>query len=197
LSLTVFMVRHASHDLLGARLAGRMAGVSLSEKGRAEAGRVAARLARETAGAVVTSPTARAVETAEAIGARLGLVPESVPALDEIAFGAWTGMSFEELDHDPGWRNWNAARAVARPPGGETMLEVQARAVGFVEGRRHETEGAIVLVSHADVIKVTVAYYLGLPVDSWHRFDIDPASVTTLVVGDWGARVVRLNEVPA
>jgi probable phosphoglycerate mutase len=75
------------------------------------------------------------------------------------------------------------------------MLEVQARAVGLIEARHREAEGAVVLVSHSDVIKVAVAYYLGLPVDAWHRFDVDPASITTLVVGDWGARVVRLNEV--
>lgn len=194
MTLTVFMVRHASHDLLGARLAGRMPGVALSAKGRAEAGRVADRLARETIAAIVTSPVARAVETADIVARRLELVPETAPALEEIDFGAWTGLRFDDLDADPAWAVWNGARAVARPPDGETMLEAQARVVGYVEARRREMDGAIVLVSHSDVIKVAVAYYLGLPVDSWNRFDIDPASITTLVVGDWGARLLRLNE---
>lgn len=191
------MVRHASHDLLGARLAGRMPGVRLSETGRAEAGRVADRLGREPIAAVLSSPMERAIETAQPIAERLGLTAQVECALEEIAFGDWTGMTFEALHREPAWRAWNEARAVSRPPGGETMLEVQARAIGLIESRRREADGAIVLVSHGDVIKVAVAYYLGLAVDSWHRFDIDPASITTLVVGDWGARIVRLNEVAA
>ena len=50
-------------------------------------------------------------------------------------------------------------------------------------------------MSHADVIKASVSHVLGLPIDAWPRFDIAPASVTTFVVGDWGAKMITLNEV--
>jgi len=53
----------------------------------------------------------------------------------------------------------------------------------------------VVLVSHADVIKAALLYHLGLPLDAHARFDVDPASISTLAVGDWGAKVIRLNEV--
>jgi broad specificity phosphatase PhoE len=76
------------------------------------------------------------------------------------------------------------------------MLDAQMRALGLVERLAKEHEGGrIVLVSHADIIKCLVSHVLGLPVDAWPRFDIGPASITTIVVGDWGAKLWTLNEV--
>lgn len=195
---TLYLVRHAAHDRLDRILCGRMPGVSLGKAGRADAGRLATRLLRENVASVQSSPLERARETAEPIAEGLGLAVEVSPALVEIDFGAWTGRPFKDLDRDPRWTTWNTARSVARPPGGETMLEVQARMVGHVETTRAaHPDAAIVLVSHGDVIKAALAYYLGLSIDSWMRFEVSPASVSTLVVGDWGAKVLRLNEAAA
>jgi broad specificity phosphatase PhoE len=52
----------------------------------------------------------------------------------------------------------------------------------------------VVAVSHCDIIRGLIAYYLGLPLDNLLRFDIDPASVSRLMVGSWGARVISVNE---
>ena len=49
------------------------------------------------------------------------------------------------------------------------------------------------MVSHSDIIKALVAHVLGLNLDLYHRFEVDPASITTLVLGNWGAKLVRLN----
>ena len=78
------------------------------------------------------------------------------------------------------------------------MLEAQARIVGAMERLRSAyREGSVVLVSHADVIKAALLYHLGLSIDAYTRFDIEPASISTLAVGDWGSKVIRLNEVVA
>ena len=50
------------------------------------------------------------------------------------------------------------------------------------------------MVSHCDIIRAIVATALGLSLDHIHRFEIGPASVSRLVVGSWGARVLSLNE---
>jgi hypothetical protein len=34
-----------------------------------------------------------------------------------------------------------------------------------------------------------------MPLDAWQRFEISPASITTIIIGDWGAKVLSLNEV--
>ncbi|TJV53895.1 MAG: histidine phosphatase family protein, partial [Mesorhizobium sp.] len=83
----------------------------------------------------------------------------------------------------------------ARTPGGETMLDVQQRVVSLMQQLRKRYQNqSVALVSHADVIKAAVCKVLGLPLGDCFRFDIDPASITTVVSGDWGSKLIRLNE---
>jgi broad specificity phosphatase PhoE len=195
---TFFLVRHAAHDRVGSVLCGRMPGVTLGAIGRAQAERLAARFANENIGCVRTSPLERAVETAEPIAARLGQTLEPCEALAEIDFGAWSGTSFEALGQDPRWAAWNNARSISRPPYGETMFEAQSRIVGAMDALRSRyAERSVILVSHSDVIKAALLFYLGMPIDAYGRFEVEPASISTLVVGDWGSKILHLNEVVA
>jgi broad specificity phosphatase PhoE len=187
------LVRHAAHDNVGGFLAGRMPGVNLGPAGLAQAARLAERLAIEKLEAVESSPRERTCETAKAIARASGLANASIAdALDEIDFGAWTGKNFDELDADPAWRTWNEQRATARTPAGESMADVQARALAHLKTLKAER---VALVSHADVIKVLVCAVLGLPLDAGQRFDIEPASITRLIAGPAGLKLSGLNEV--
>lgn len=192
---TLFLVRHAAQDGLGERLAGRMPGVRLGEIGGAQARRLAERLARERISAVYASPMERARETAAPVAERLGLAVEIAPELNEIDFGHWTGARFAELEHDESWQRWNRERAVARPAGGEAMSAVQDRAAaGLARFQASHPESGVVAVSHADVIRALVCRVLGLSLDRYDAFEISPASVTTLVAWEGGAKVLSLNE---
>jgi len=192
---TVFLVRHATHDRLNRILCGRMPGVTLGAEGRAQAAALPARLRREPIVAVYASPLERACETAQPLADGLRLDVQVLDALNEIDVGAWSGRTFDDLRDDPLWTRWNTARNVTRPPGGEMMLEAQVRIVGAIEHlRAAHPEQSVALVSHGDVIKAALAYYLGLALDAILRFDISPASVSTLVVGDWGAKILSMNE---
>jgi broad specificity phosphatase PhoE len=113
----------------------------------------------------------------------------------EVDFGAWTGQSFDNLAVDPAWQLWNNSRGDARVPGGENMAEVQDRAWGWLETvAQHFDDAVIAVVSHCDVIRAVIARVLGLPLENLLRFDVDPASISRIVVGEWGARVLSLNE---
>jgi broad specificity phosphatase PhoE len=195
-STTIFLVRHAAHDNVGGFLAGRMTGIRLGADGRAQARRLAERMGRERVDAVHSSPRERTRETAEAIAGTHGLPVTIEDALDEVDFGPWSGKDFETLGRDPLWQRWNSVRSLSRTPAGESMLDVQMRMTRLVEtlAARYD-EGGVVLVSHADIIKAAVCHVLGLGIDAWPRFDVAPASITTLVTGAWGAKVVTLNEV--
>ena len=75
------------------------------------------------------------------------------------------------------------------------MSEAVARAVDGLEGiAADHADRMIAAVSHCDIIRGVIAHYLGLPLDNMLRFDIDPTSVSRLVVGSWGARVMSVNE---
>lgn len=195
----VFLVRHTIHDLLHRILTGRSPGVSLGEDGRRQAERLADRLAGERIGAVYCSPQERARQTAEPIAERLGLKPRIAEAMDEIDFGAWSGQSFAALQDDPNWDLWNRARSLARPPGGESMIEVQARAIRWLRRlpASHPGGGRIAVVSHGDVIRAVLAYFLGIPLDHLLRFEVSPGSVSVLAMSDADVRVLSVNEVVA
>ncbi|MGG5809376.1 histidine phosphatase family protein [Falsiroseomonas sp. CW058] len=195
---TLLLARHASHDVVGSVLCGRMPGVHLGAAGRAEAAALARHVAAARPAALFASPQPRARETAAVIGAACGIEPAEEAALDEIDFGAWTGRAFAELDRDPHWRVWNADRATARPPGGEAMFEVQARILAWVETlpRRHPGV-TVAAVSHADVIKAALMAHLGLSPDAHGRFEVAPASLSAIVLWPGGGRVRSINETPA
>ena len=74
------------------------------------------------------------------------------------------------------------------------MLRVQARLAHWLEYVRNNHAGqTIIAVSHADVIKAAICYVLGLSVDFYDRFDMDPASVTAISAGPWGLKLMYLN----
>ena len=194
MTTTFHLVRHGSHDRLDRTLCGRMQGVRLGEAGRAEAEAAGNRLADEPLAAVVSSPLERCEETAAAVARAHGLRIEEDEAFVELDFGDWTGLSFSELERDPRFEPWNSRRSLNRPPNGESLGEAQMRAVRGLEGLRVRfRDQAVAVVSHSDIIKALSAHVLGLNLDLYHRFDVDPASITTIVLGDWGARLVRLN----
>lgn len=197
MALTLFLLRHAAHDRVADTLCGRMPGVALGATGHAQAAALAARLRGEAVEALHTSPLQRCRETAAPIGEVLGTTPLIENALAEIDFGEWTGRRFAELQDDPRWRHWNSARDEAAAPGGESMRAAQHRALGWIEAtRRRRPDGRMALVSHGDVIKAAICHFLGLPLQGYERFDIAPASLSTLVVWEGGGKVLGLNERP-
>jgi broad specificity phosphatase PhoE len=75
------------------------------------------------------------------------------------------------------------------------MEEAVRRSTAALAALAHDHPGqTIACVSHCDIIRGTIAFYLGLPLDNLLRFDVDPASVSRIALGDWGARVMTLNE---
>jgi broad specificity phosphatase PhoE len=192
---TLYLARHAMHSLVDQVLCGRTAGVHLADAGRQQAAVLARRLGAVGLAAVYSSPLERARETAAIIAAGAGHDPVIEDALTEIDFGAWNGRRFDSLQDDPEWRRWNEERGTARPPGGESMGEVQARTMRWAAHVAElHPDAAIAAVSHGDVIKAMIAAILGLPLDHYARFEIGPASPTTIILWPGGARLLRMNE---
>jgi probable phosphoglycerate mutase len=191
---TFYLIRHASNDMLAKGIAGRTPGLSLNREGQREAEKLATRLARKGIQLIFSSPMERAVETAVPLAKRLGLDIQLSDALNEIDFGAWTQQTFEQLAERPGWQRWNSFRSAGRAPNGETMLEAQTRIVTEMLRLRAEyPEQTLALFSHADLLRAAIAYFLGSPLDLLQRFEIAPASVSILTLGDYEPKVVSLN----
>lgn len=198
MATTIILVRHGSTAHLGHRLSGRMPGVALSAEGRREAEAAGRLLATRGVSVLRHSPVNRAAETAAILAAACGLRTGPDDRLTEVDFGRWTGLAFAELNTDPEWRRWNAERGSARAPGGETMTEAQARIVAAIDAAVRDHDGrTVAMVGHSDVIRAGIAAVLGLSLDRLLTFDVDPASLSTIVAGPGWARLVRSNEVAA
>ena len=192
---TILLVRHGENDLVGRTLAGWTPGVHLNAKGRAQAEALAARLAAAQVRAIYSSPLERAWETAEPLARRLGLPIVRCDAVGEIRFGDWTGRAISEIEADPAFRRFNSDRASARIPGGESMLEVEARMVEALEEMRRRHGGETVAVfSHGDPIRAALAHYLGLSLGLIDRLEVRTGSVSVVVLRDWGPLVLRIND---
>ena len=196
MTATILLIRHASHGEAGTVLSGRRPGLALSDGGVREAERLALRLAPIPLAALHASPLERTRQTAGAVAAyHPGLAVETHDALLEVDFGAWSGMTFADLAPDPGWQRWNSARAVAETPGGETMAAAQDRAWSHCVRAALGAPGSVLaMVSHCDVIRAVLARVLGLSLDGLLAFEIAPASLSRIEVGEWGARVLALND---
>jgi probable phosphomutase (TIGR03848 family) len=192
--VTLVLIRHAAHDLLGRTLVGRAPAVRLSAAGAHEAEAVAERLAGGAVRALYSSPRERARDTAAPIAARLGVAVEIAPELDEIDFGDWTNRAFAELEELEPWRRFNQFRSGTRCPNGESMLDVQARFLRLVERLcATHAEESVALVSHGDVIRAVLAYYLGIHLDLFQRLEISPASLSIVRLGPYGPEMLLVN----
>jgi probable phosphoglycerate mutase len=191
----MFLVRHGSHDRLGKVLCGRMAGVTMSERGHGEARAAAERLAREGLSALYASPMERTQETARAVADATGLPIRTDEQITEVDYGEWTGAHFEDLASDVRWIEWNGERGPTRAPSGESLAEVQERMLRFLQRACGEhRDQRIAVVSHGDPIRTLLAHALGAPISAVDRIEVSPGSVSVLVAGDWGMKVFSLNE---
>ncbi len=183
---TILLVRHGQTATTGSVLPGRAPGLHLSERGRAQAERVAEQLAtlRQRPSTLYCSPLERARETAAPIGRSLGLRPRVERGLLECDFGEWTGESLARLRRRREWRLVQHAPSAFRFPAGESFAEMQRRIWDALEtlAARHPGE-TVVAVSHADPIKAAVTYAQGVPLDLFQRTVIGTCSVSALALG--------------
>jgi broad specificity phosphatase PhoE len=195
--VTVFhLLRHGEPAIFG-RLNGRLPGVGLSEKGRAEAAMQAGRLAGEKIEAIYSSPMQRTRETAKILSDQLGLPIRYREDVIEIDYGEWTGLTFDQIRQDERWQMWSRSRSIAAVPGGESWRQVQERVVGALfDLQQAHPEGSIAIVSHGDVIRAALLFALGMPLDFYSRIEIAFASLSTVRLDGAGIRVSGLNEWP-
>lgn len=192
----VLLIRHAVNDVMKAKkLAGRMPGVRLNDEGRQQADELADRLRHLPIKAIYSSPLERTSETADPLARSLGLEINTHEGLLEVEYGEWTDQPLDDLSKKDEWKIVQAYPSGMLFPGGESIRAMQARVVDTIEQIAHDYPRDIVAVfSHADVIKATLAHYLGVHLDLFQRIAIDPVSVSVLGLSRFGPRVLRIND---
>jgi broad specificity phosphatase PhoE len=144
---------------------------------------------------VYSSPLERCWETAEIVAARhRQMRVREATGLLEVDYGRWANRTFPAVRRTALWRTVQRWPSAAEFPDGESIRRVQVRAVEEIESLRskHPRE-RICCVSHADVIKLVVAHYLGVHVDLFQRIVVEPGSLSVLGIGEEGPALLALN----
>ncbi|MGL4651435.1 MAG: MSMEG_4193 family putative phosphomutase [Caldilineaceae bacterium] len=189
----VLLIRHGENEWTASgKLAGRTPGVSLNEKGQAQAAQLAQFLAKQPLAALYSSPLDRCLETAQPLASVLGLPVTVEEGVVEVDYGAWRGAELKELVKLPEWQDVQHFPATFRFPQGETLRQTQQRAVDAVERlvEAHPNQ-TFAVFSHGDVIRTLLAHYAGVPLDLFQRIQISTASVS--VLGFFGGRPAVLT----
>lgn len=194
---TFFLVRHAVTAHTGERLTGWMEGVHLTKEGEEQARIAAQGLAHVKFDAIYSSPIDRTIETARAIAQHHKTPVKVRRGLGEVQYGKWTNRSLSSLMKTKLWEQIMRVPSAVRFPDGETLREVQTRAVSEIEKIALEhPKGKVCCVSHGDVIKLIAAHYLGVHIDLFQRIVIAPASVSVISLSSYGPRILALNNCP-
>jgi probable phosphomutase (TIGR03848 family) len=192
---TLFLIRHATTAATGTRLGGRTQ-ASLDERGRNQATAAASRLADVPFAALYASPLPRTTETAQLIAEphRLDVLP--CEGVLEVDYGRWTDRPLKQVARTKLWPVIQARPSLVEFPDGETIRDAQLRAITAIEEIVARHKGKVVgVVSHADLIKAVVSFYLGQPLDLFQRIMIAPASATVLQLSPGGRpALLRLND---
>lgn len=197
--MNLYLVRHAqtpaSRDN---RLSGSI-DPPLTEVGQAMAEALAASYGRLPWAAVYCSPMLRARQTAEPLCRVAGLEPRLEPGLRELHYGEWEGMPQDEVKArwPEAFASWAADVASRAAPGGETALEVAARAMAVIERiRAQHREGDVLVVSHKATLRVITCALLGLDLRLFReRFAWPVAAVSVFELRPSGAMLRRLGDV--
>jgi broad specificity phosphatase PhoE len=155
--------------------------VPLNETGREQARELAEAVQGRRIAALWSSTLGRARETAEIVGAELGLEPLLDERLRESNRGDWEGRLLEDIEReDPGgWAAWRRAGEDFRFPGGESLAEHQRRVEGALAEIRAGAVPALV-VCHGGTIRCAFAAAHVEGLDAFHELDVPNATVLTL-----------------
>ena len=179
MSTTLDLMRHGE-PVGGRRYRGQIDD-PLSEKGWAQMRAAVGEAAPWTR--IVSSPLLRCRAFAEILADRHGLPLAFDDRLKEVGFGEWEGRSAAEIEQDgPGTlARFKADPVNARPQGAEPLADFQARVAAGLEGLLAQHAGQhVLLVGHAGVIRMALAWALHIPLEHAYRIEVASATLTRL-----------------
>ena len=191
---TLFLVRHGLTGHTGRMLYGQTPGIDLDERGRAQADQLAGRLATVRPTAIYSSPLERCVQTVVPLAAACRLPVVEHEGLIEMHAGSWTGKPLARLRRLKAWSEVQQRPGTFRfPGGGESFVEARDRSLAELHriARRHR-RGRVVVATHGDIVRVTLADLTGAPLDRFQRIVVDTASVSVVSIDTAGHPRVHL-----
>lgn len=181
----LYLVRHGETDWNRENRCQGCIDIELNNYGIEQAKASAEYLSNEKIDIVFSSNLKRAYKSAEYIAEKLNLSVIENSALNEINFGEWEGLTFEEMRHrtDYDYNMWKTQPNKAVIPGEGTLEAISERAMSFVNKIIDENSGKnILVVSHGAILKVIILSLLNISFEAYNKFYITNSSVSVLTL---------------
>lgn len=165
--------------------------IPLTQDGRDQCAAAAVLLESFAVDRIVSSPLARAAESAEIAAAHLRVPVVHDPRLVEVRFGDWQGKTYEEVGADPRYQAFASDPVAHQTPGGETVACVQRRGL---EGLACvQPEECVLFVTHGDIIRTLLCHFLATPLSEYRRLRTDNCGLSAVAVSTGMPEVKFLN----
>lgn len=196
----VYLIRHGATQMTAEDRFSGGTEIDLSDEGRWQAARLAARLADDHITAFYCSPMRRTVETASILAQSFHLNPQLCPGLREIHHGHWETMNRADVErlYPTEYAAWQEDPFTFAPDGGESGVMVMARALPVIRQIvLDHPGGTVAVVSHKATIRLVLSSLLGIDARGYRdRLDQAPASLNILDFKDpVRARLMLFNDV--
>jgi broad specificity phosphatase PhoE len=193
------LMRHGEVEARYQRIFGGRIDMELSPRGHEQARQLADHLRPTHFDAAYISPLRRARQTMAALVATHGDQPVVLEDLREVDFGAWTGLSWEEVGTRFGCSPFEWLEQLSRGtiPAAEPVAAFRARAARALERitSAHPNQ-TVAVMCHGGVIRMLLAEILGLPFPTLARFEVDYASISVVEFRPPRTELVLLNHTP-
>ena len=190
----ILLIRHGDTEYVDEALAGRIDS-PLNAEGIEQSHRVAEALKHLSIEAIYASPLKRTQQTAQPLAKFLNLNVKINHELNQVNFGEWQGLSFDELIQDPNWKIFQENPALAKIPGGEDGFMVRERVSTAILKliANHPQNAIIAIFSHGSIIRHTISHFIGLPLENLNKIRIAPASISTLSIKSGLGKLLHLK----
>jgi alpha-ribazole phosphatase len=168
--------------------------VDVTATGVSQLERVAERLASAPLRAVYSSTLRRSRQGASQVARPHGLEVRSLPEFREKHFGAWEGLTYDEVAQrfPEEWARWLVDPPSVRPEGGESYAEMQARVlIALAEVMAEHPAETIALVAHGGVNRAILCHALGLDLTHVFRIEQDYGATNIIDFFPEGPTVVK------
>ncbi len=170
----------------------------LSDEGRRQAALLAERLVNRSFVGLYASDLKRAFETAEILGAALGVAAVPRVRLREVFLGEWEGLRTQEIAErfPDAWASWVEEPDWDVVPGGEGAAAFDTRVSAELDEivTRH-AHGDILVVTHGGVIQVALHRIVGRASRGLFPFKIQNASISLIERRDGRAVIAGVNDI--
>ena len=197
LMIKLIFIRHPETDWNKQKRYMGSTDIPLNNKGKKQARAISGYFKNENISVIYSSKLKRALETAKLIARPHNLKVKEDKRLNEINFGEWEGLTFEQIQkkYPVLAREYLSKPQNIKIPGGESFKEFKNSIKASLGEILAQEDGDVVIVSHGGVNRVIICELLKIPFSHLWQIKQDGGAINKIEIYEDTNVVSLLNHV--